>query len=139
MRFINPSSSHTWERERTKTMRHKRGKEQNRYDEEEEEEEEDSSCVRFYVENKMTPSSSNPTWNYRWRGEETGEGEIQMHAAETINCMTFKGQGGTEMEGRFKSEYCSDECHSTGHKVSSIPSSRMPDPSLEWSSRSEKE
>jgi hypothetical protein len=144
MRFINPSSSQAWARKSTKPMRHERGEERNRYDEEEEEEddeddkEEDSSCDQFYMDNKISPSSSNPTWNYRWRGEETGEGEIQLGSDETIDSMTFKGDGGTKVEGKFKSGICCDECHFTGMKVSSTPSSRMPDLSLEWSSRGEK-
>ena len=112
-------------------------------DEEDEEgddeaEEEDDGGNDFYLDNKITPSSSHPMWKYRCRGEETGEGEIQLGADEEICSMTFKGLGGTKLEGKFKNGICCKMCHFTVLKISPTPSSHMPDPGDEWSSRSER-
>lgn len=53
--------------------------------------------------------------------------------------MTLEGLGGPEIEGKFKSGICCDECHFSGLKISPSPFSAMPDPSDEWSSRNEHE
>lgn len=52
---------------------------------------------------------------YRWRGRETGEGEIQLGSDEKAFTMTF-GQYGTKVAGRFRCEYL-EEVSFTGIKV----------------------
>ncbi len=107
-------------------------------EQEQEEEEEEQSSDEFYLDHKSRPSHSTPTWKYRWRGEETGEGEIQSTSDENTCSITFKDPGGTRLKGKFKSGICGEECHFSGLKISSTPSSRMPDPSGEWAGRSER-
>jgi len=50
------------------------------------------------------PSPRYPKWNYRWRGEETGEGEIQLYSEEKLCSVTFGEPGGTELVGIFDSD-----------------------------------
>ena len=48
------------------------------------------------------PSAANPSLPFIWRGEETGEGEIQLYSNRLKGCMiTFGGPEGTEMNGTF--------------------------------------
>lgn len=56
-----------------------------------------SSTVPFKV-------SSNPRFEYIWRGRETGEGEIQTTADAKVFPITF-GLHGTTFEGTFECEY----------------------------------
>ena len=48
--------------------------------------------------------SSNPRFEYVWRGRELGEGEIQTTADEKVLAITF-GDHGTTFEGSFECEY----------------------------------
>ncbi len=137
MRFIHPKSS------RNAANRGATGVKKDKYRNEEEEEgdededENEESSDEFYMDDKSSPSHSNPTWKYRWRGEETGEGEIQLYSDEKLCSMTFSGAGGTKLEGIYYSGRCCNGCHITGLKISSDPSAGMPNPSEEWSSRNE--
>jgi hypothetical protein len=148
MRFIDLRSDQGSAQTSGRTMRRvsKKGhEEENEEEDDQEDEEEDDSEDEeddggdgFYLDNKIMPSPSHPTWRYRWRGEETGEGEILLGADEKICSMTFKGLGGTELEGKFINGICCKECHITGMKISPTPSSHIPDPGYEWSNRSER-
>ncbi|MCJ1397780.1 hypothetical protein MMC11_000976 [Xylographa trunciseda] len=57
----------------------------------------------FYLSTPDLPSSQHPKWNYRWRGEETGEGEIQLYSDETLCSVTLFEPGGTKLMGIFDS------------------------------------
>ena len=81
-------------------------------DEENEEEEDDDenedgrqtpTPQEFFIAPKAKPSPSCPKWNYRWRGEETGEGEIDLYSDKKICSITFGGPGGTKLFGIFES------------------------------------
>jgi hypothetical protein len=43
----------------------------------------------FYLGAADSPTARRPTWRYRWRGEETGEGEIQLDSDEVVQAITF--------------------------------------------------
>lgn len=136
MRFINPHPSQVLEKTSGRSVRKEIEDEEDEKDEDEDEDDEESSD-EFYMDNNIMPSSSNPTWKYRWRGEETGEHETQLGSDEKIYSITFKGEGGTELEGEFNTGICCEGCQIFGTKTSRNPSSRMPDPSEEWRSRNE--
>jgi hypothetical protein len=64
-------------------------------------EDEDNSIYepQFLLHPPLKPSPQHPTWQYRWRGEDTGNGEIQLYSDEELYSITFKGPGGTECSG----------------------------------------
>lgn len=68
-------------------------------DEEDEFREDTPTPEEFYLAPDDHPSPKNPTWNYRWRGEETGEGEIQLFSDEKLYSITFAGVGGSKLNG----------------------------------------
>ena len=73
--------------------------------EEDEDDREDTPTPdEFYLAADNQPSPSHPTWNYRWRGQETGEGEIQLYSEEKLYPITFSGVGGTKLKGIFDSD-----------------------------------
>ncbi|KAF2433382.1 hypothetical protein EJ08DRAFT_77515 [Tothia fuscella] len=63
------------------------------------------------------PSSKQPIWQYRWRGRNSGEGEIQTDADKVLESVTFSGRGGAEMTGTFRWDYIIGECKFTAVKV----------------------
>jgi hypothetical protein len=75
------------------------------YEEEEEDEEDEGESANFYLGAKDKPSPQQPTWNFRWRGRETGEGEIQLGSDEKLCSITFSGPGGCKLTGTFNNEY----------------------------------
>jgi hypothetical protein len=92
-------------------------------------------CAKFHfgvVEGIMriypsgsTPSSlewttvkNNPTFQFRWRGRDTGEGQIQLEALEfSSRNMTFSDSG-LKVEGVFDCPYISGGLRFTGTKTS---------------------
>ncbi|MCJ1243977.1 hypothetical protein MMC30_001174 [Trapelia coarctata] len=106
------------------------------YEEDEEDDSEDTPTPEeFYLTADDPPSPSHPTWNYRWRGEETGEGEIQLYSDEKLCSITFSGVGGTKLRGTFDSDL-TGRIEFTGLKTG-IASSAGGDPDYKWSSMSE--
>jgi hypothetical protein len=139
MRFIDPRLSQV-SGTVNRRARKAKSEDDSEYDEDDEEandEAEDSD--EFYFDNSITPSSSNAVWNYRWRGQETGENLIELGSDKNICSIMFKGTGGITLEGNFKNDICCNDCSFTGRKISPTPSSSMPKPRREWGSRSEKE
>ncbi|MCJ1388472.1 hypothetical protein MMC18_001319 [Xylographa bjoerkii] len=55
----------------------------------------------FYLSTPDLPSPKYPKWNYRWRGEETGESEIQLYSDKKLCSITFGEPGGTKLVGVF--------------------------------------
>jgi hypothetical protein len=51
------------------------------------------------------PSVDLPKWNFRWRGCDTGSGEVVGGADETLCWLTFKGTGGAKTKGNFQTTY----------------------------------
>lgn len=91
-------------------------------------------CARFYfgvVEGIMRiyPSSTtlsspawttvknNPRFQFRWRGRETGEGEIQLEALEYNPRSIIFSDSGLKVEGEFDCPYISGVLHFTGTKT----------------------
>jgi hypothetical protein len=70
----------------------------------------------FYLTRNDKPSSKQPTWNYRWRGRETGESEIQQGSDVSLCSVTFSGEGGCRLSGEFVCGYL-NKCQFTGIKV----------------------
>jgi hypothetical protein len=139
MRFLNPRLSQVSGAANRKPRKERR-EEDSEYDEDDEDakdEAEDSD--EFYFDNRIIPSSSTATWNYRWRGKETGESVIELDSDKDICSITFKGEGGTMLEGNFENQFCDNACQFTGRKIAPTPSSPMPNPKREWGSCSEKQ
>lgn len=80
----------------------------------EDEDEEDNEAFNLSPGDK--PSPKQPKWNYRWRGEETGEGEIQIGSETKQNPITFSGPGGTKLTGTFECKHLS-KCEFRGIKI----------------------
>ncbi|KAF4626346.1 hypothetical protein G7Y89_g11814 [Cudoniella acicularis] len=89
----------------------------------------------FYLGAKDKPTARRPTWRYRWRGEETGEGEIQLGSDKAVQCITYSNKG-TELSGTFKCSYLR-ECNFTGVKIRPRPSDGHVDPEAQWTNRSQ--
>lgn len=74
----------------------------------------------FYLMPTDKPSPQHPTWNFRWRGLETGEGEIQLYSDQKLCSITFSGPGGCKLSGVFHNRYVSN-CKFSGVKVDTQP------------------
>ncbi len=87
-------------------------------EDEDDEEEDDSYDPRTFrlPPSTPSPSPSNPTWLYRWRGEETGEGEIQLDSDFEVYRITFSGPHGMRLRGSFGGG-CFEDCDFEGWKV----------------------
>ncbi|KAH8812324.1 hypothetical protein F5884DRAFT_669108 [Xylogone sp. PMI_703] len=71
---------------------------------------------QFHLGSIATPSAEHSTWNYRWRGREEGEREIQLSSDQKLNKFKFLDPRGTKIEGTFKCEYF-DESKFAGEKI----------------------
>lgn len=112
-------------------------------DEEYDEEDDDSDGRRtptpkeFFIATNAKPSPSCPKWDYRWRGEETGEGEIALYSDEKLCSITFGGSGGTKLFGIFESDL-TPKIEFTGLKIGKGATRTRKDIDEEWSSRNER-
>ncbi|KAA8572805.1 hypothetical protein EYC84_003382 [Monilinia fructicola] len=91
--------------------------------------------AHFSLKDHDHPTARRPTWGYRWRGEETGEGEIQLGSDRTLESITFSNNG-KELSGTFKCDFAG-KCNFTGLKVMSRPHDSRIEPEAEWAKRSE--
>ncbi|MCJ1301049.1 hypothetical protein MMC08_003848 [Hypocenomyce scalaris] len=109
-------------------------------DDEEEDFDEDSSSrstptpLAFYLPPTANPSPGQPQWSYRWRGEETGEGEIQLYSDEELCSVTFHGAGGSELTGVFESGL-TGRIEFTGVRVGGVRAPSVVDVEEAWSRR----
>jgi hypothetical protein len=87
------------------------------YDDETAEDEDDEN---FQLGSADKPSPQNPTWNFRWRGKDTGESVIQLFSEEQLCSMTFSGTSGCKVTGTFHNEYI-EHCTFSGVKVGAQP------------------
>ena len=74
----------------------------------------------FHLTSTDKPSPQHSTWNFRWRGQETGEGEIQLYSDQKLCSITFSGPGGCKLNGVFRNRYVSN-CTFSGVKVDTQP------------------
>ncbi|KAH6724357.1 hypothetical protein BKA61DRAFT_28170 [Leptodontidium sp. MPI-SDFR-AT-0119] len=88
----------------------------------------------FHLGAKDRPTARRPVWRYRWRGTETGEGEIQLGSDRAVRSITFSEKG-TKVSGTFICDY-TRECHFTGTKVSAWPRNGYLDPDVQWGKHS---
>jgi hypothetical protein len=86
------------------------------YDDDERDYDADELHEEFHLPPTHVPSKAHPTWNYRWRGRETGEGEIQLESDKNLESITFSGEGGAKLKGWFKCEYLK-RCEFEGAKI----------------------
>lgn len=93
------------------------------------------SEAEFILGPEEGPSPSQATWAYRWRGEETGEGEIQLFSDDNSYSVTFSGPRGTKLKGTFGGG-CFKECDFTGLKIGGRVGTHS-DPEREWRNRDE--
>jgi hypothetical protein len=107
------------------------------------EEVDDGSESDFFITSSSRPSAENPTWSYRWRGEETGEGEIALGSDKEVYTITFGGPYGTECRGFFAG-VCFSDTRFIGKKIGTLKEPRnakyeISEVSNEWGGRSEAE
>ncbi|PVH79192.1 hypothetical protein DL98DRAFT_655604 [Cadophora sp. DSE1049] len=95
----------------------------------------DYSEAGFHLGPDDKPTAQRPTWWYRWRGHETGEGEFQVNADKVALLITFS-QNGNALFGYFKCDYV-NECYFEGVKVRSKPRDQHRDPEAQWMNHSE--
>jgi hypothetical protein len=88
----------------------------------------------FHLGAKDKPTARRTVWRYRWRGSETGEGEIQLDSDKAVQSLTFSDKG-RKISGTFICDYAR-ECHFTGTKFSPWPRNGYLDPQAEWAKHS---
>lgn len=88
----------------------------------------------FFLSATDKPTARRPTWRYRWRGSETGEGEIQLGSDNHVESITFSNKG-TELQGTIQTGFAGS-CDFTGVKVSSQTSDSRVDPEARWANNS---
>lgn len=89
----------------------------------------------FFLKSNDKPSDRRSTWQYRWRGAETGDGEIELGSDRSLESITFSNKG-EELSGTFQCDFAG-KCEFTGTKVMSRPHGSRIDPDAEWEDRSE--
>ncbi|TAQ87992.1 hypothetical protein B7494_g3674 [Chlorociboria aeruginascens] len=87
----------------------------------------------FNLGAKDKPTARRPTWQYRWRGRETGEGEIQLYSDKQIQSITFSKKG-DQLSGTLKNDLL--DCKFTGTKIRSTSPTAV-NPDSEWDIYSE--
>lgn len=71
---------------------------------------------QFVLTDTLRPSATHPKLLFRWRGEETGEGVIELHPDRELNPITFSSPGGTSCSGTIEGGLFGDATF-TGRKV----------------------
>ncbi|KAK0105507.1 hypothetical protein ONS95_004132 [Cadophora gregata] len=109
------------------------------YDEKEDDDDEDDEDRRsptpeaFYFDTITQPSAKHPTWNFRFRGEETGQGEIEIGSDSELYSITFCSPRGQTLKGVIGSSSFG-ECTFTGVRVGGDGNEPL-DIREEWASR----
>lgn len=80
--------------------------------------------------------SENPTFELRWRGRDTGEGEILVEALEQVGSVTF-GEVGTKVEGTLHCPSLGGSLPFTGTKIAHGKSQKLSS-SYEWTALNER-
>ncbi|CAG8953317.1 hypothetical protein HYFRA_00003525 [Hymenoscyphus fraxineus] len=111
------------------------------YDKERDDEEvQDGYEDEFQLGAISQPSEKYRNWTFRWRGEESGDGEISwepIQAGTDSQSYKFKfcEPRGTKIEGTIGGGFLGDECTLTGEKISAGTGGKI-NPSFEWFKRS---
>jgi hypothetical protein len=142
MRFINPSAPDDDEEKDGNSS----SNEEDRDDESEHSCDHGPKLAQFLFPKESLPSSSAREFKFRWRGEETGESEIQLYSDQALCSMTFESPNA--LTGIFISDLTGEveftgirqgfETETKGHQREGgrAAMDRL-DPSCEWSSRNE--
>jgi len=102
-------------RKREESSEEEEDKDEDEYDDYDDYDRRSPTPEEFYLGALKMPSQKHSTWIYRWRGSETGEGEIQLGSEAKKYEITFCEPRGTKIKGTFESEYQTD-CEFTGVK-----------------------
>ncbi|KAI9765776.1 MAG: hypothetical protein M1839_005389 [Geoglossum umbratile] len=92
------------------------GKDDDENNEDEDGDDDGVDPIEFLIPTTRRPSPTSCIWSFRWRGTETGEGEIQLYSDEKLCSLTFHGAYGSDIEGTFESDL-TGEIGFTGRKV----------------------
>lgn len=71
---------------------------------------------QFVLTDTLRPSAARPKLLFRWRGEETAEGVIELYSDRELNSITFSGPGGTSCSGTIEGGLFGDATF-TGRKI----------------------
>lgn len=160
MRFINLSASGDTQKESKAPRSYEDSSEdehssehENSYEDEDLSEDEDSSKhgpanESFLFPSTALPSSSARNFPFRWRGEETGEGEIQLYSNEKVCSITFESPnaffGGfiSDLTGEDEIEFKGIRQGPKTEREGRWPQERrgnaeLPNPSYAWRERNE--
>ena len=145
MRFIDPSGRQDAEKE-GQTSRLSEDSTDESDDESGNSSEDSSTPEEFFLPRTSLPSFSVREFTFRWRGEETGEGVIELYSDQKVCPITFKspnalsGVFDSDLTGKvkFKGIRRGPETETRRH----LPQDRretadLPDPSYAWHSRNE--
>lgn len=104
----------------------------------ESDESEDYRESSFHLDSKDKPTARRPTWHFRYRGEETGEGEISLYSDRKVHSLTFKRGKGDKLflEGAMDIDFAG-HCRFTGEKVMNNSEDSSLDVVSAWEDRSE--
>jgi hypothetical protein len=72
------------------------------FEDEEDSEEGGETPAHFLLSKSELPSSTNRKFSYRWRGEETGEGEIELNSDRAL--CTFNFSSPNSLDATFESD-----------------------------------
>lgn len=93
-RFVNPGGLEDRQEETKKQLVHEETDEEDCTDDKSENSDDhESASAQFVFPKSSLPSSNTREFNFRWRGEETGEGEIQLQSDEKLCPVTFESPG----------------------------------------------
>ncbi|KAK8100459.1 hypothetical protein PG999_010833 [Apiospora kogelbergensis] len=84
------------------------------------------------------PSAECRTWNYRWRGEDTGTGEIHLGSEEDLYHIKWYGPRVEKLKGTFGASFLGDSCTITGVKIGVGADLEDMIISNEWANRNER-
>ncbi len=90
---------------------------------------------QFLFPTNMLPSSKARDFKFRWRGEETGEGEIQLGSDEKLCSITFESPNA--LTGTFHSNYVDAEFRGVKENSQGGSKAYGSDPGYLWSQKSE--
>jgi hypothetical protein len=90
----------------------------------------------FYLGSVTQPSAKHQSWNYRWRGEETGETVIDLYSDRKIYSLKFFGPRAEKLEGTFGCGFMKDSAF-TGVKVGVARNASI-DIAEAWADRNER-
>ncbi|KAK8064090.1 hypothetical protein PG996_008742 [Apiospora saccharicola] len=90
----------------------------------------------FYFGSIPQPSAECRTWNYRWRGNDSGTNEIQLYSDEGLFEIKWYGPRAEKLKGTFGGDFL-DNCTFTGVQIGVGADLEDIDIAEEWDNRNE--